>query len=118
MPTDVRLGRFFRTYRGDRQFQNNDDDKESSSVVVYASCSIGEMADWLKANPTFSMDDFLWKISVPFARILSADQTHIIYLSKEEAKKAKTVKTAQRIDDPMQLMTDTGVPVFNKDNNE
>lgn len=45
------------------------------------------MADWLKANPTFSMEDYLWKISLPFAKIMMADATRIAYLSEDAAKK-------------------------------
>ncbi len=73
------------------------------------------MGDWLKANPTFSMDDYLWKISVPLAKILAHDMTYIKYLSEKQAKQQSVIKTAQRVDDPMQLLNDFGTPIFNKD---
>lgn len=64
------------------------------------------------------MEQYYWELPYPTIRLMAYDATRVIYLSEEEAKKAKTVKTAQRIDDPMQLMTDMGVPVFNTNKNE
>lgn len=76
------------------------------------------MMDFLKSYPFITMEQYYWELSYPMIRLMAYDATRVIYLSEEEAKKAKTVKTAQRIDDPMQLMADTGVPVFNVEKNE
>lgn len=73
------------------------------------------MVDWLKAIPSMTMDDFLWKLSVPMAKIMAADATHVAYLSEAQAKKAKQKKHSVTFDDMLddELMTDMGVPVFN-----
>ena len=117
MPANAVVGRFFRSYRGDRQLPNDDDDKKGTSVVVYASCSIGEMADWLKANPTFSMDDYLWKISVPFAKIMQSDQTSVAYLSEKAAnefrRKTKPKNKNNGVyDDPSEFAAAIGIPIL------
>ena len=70
------------------------------------------MVDFLKANPAFSMHDVMWNLSVPFVKIMNIDATQVHYLSEKQAKKIKTKKAAVRIDDPMQLLNDTGAPIF------
>ena len=70
------------------------------------------MVDFLKANPAFSMHDVMWTLSVPFVKIMNIDATQVHYLSEKQAKKIKTKKAAVRIDDPMQLLNDTGAPIF------
>lgn len=73
------------------------------------------MTDWLKANPSFTIDDYLWKISVPFAKIMASDATYTKYLSEKELKKVKQTHNVEKIDDPMKWLQDTGTPVFNVD---
>ena len=72
------------------------------------------MVDWLKANPAFSMEDYMWKLSVPMAKIMAADATHTIYLSEKQAKKYNIKKNAVRVDSIKDMMTDLGTPVFKK----
>lgn len=74
------------------------------------------MMDFLKAYPFITMEQYFWELSMPMIKVMAYDATKVIYLSGKEAKKNKhknAVKKAQRIDDPMQLMADTGIPVFN-----
>lgn len=72
------------------------------------------MVDWLKAIPSMTMNDFLWKLSVPMAKIMAADATQVAYLSEKQAKKAKQRRNSITFDDMLddELMTDTGVPIF------
>ena len=70
------------------------------------------MVDFLKSNPAFSMHDIMWNLSVPFVKVMMYDATQVHYLSEKQAKKMKVKKTAVRIDDPMQLLNDTGAPIF------
>lgn len=46
----------------------------------------------MKANPAFSMDDYLWKLSVPFTKIMSYDASQVIYLTESQQKKYKEMK--------------------------
>lgn len=54
---------------------------------------IGDMVDFLKANPFMTMDDYLWKYSIPMIKIMGMDNSHVNYLSEKQAenRKFKTV---------------------------
>lgn len=47
---------------------------------------IGDMVDFLKANPFMTMDDYLWKYSIPMIKIMGMDNSHVNYLSEKQAK--------------------------------
>lgn len=70
---------------------------------------IGRMVDFLKANPFVSMDDYLWRYSVPYIRLMAADNTRVIYLSEEQAKKQTTAKYGRG---SQTNLTDLGIPIF------
>lgn len=53
---------------------------------------IGDMVDFLKANPFMTMEDYLWKYSIPMIKIMGMDNSHVNYLSEKQAKN-KGVKT-------------------------
>lgn len=72
------------------------------------------MMDFLKVYPFVTMDDYIWRYSVPMIKVMSADATKTLYLSEKQAKKYRQKNSALRIDDPSQLMSDTGAPVFNE----
>ena len=54
---------------------------------------IGDMVDFLKANTFMSMEDYLWKYSIPMIKIMGMDNSHVNYLSEKQAenRKFKTV---------------------------
>lgn len=56
---------------------------------------IGDMVDFLKANPFMTMEDYLWKYSIPMIKIMGMDNSHVNYLSEKEAKSrgGKTIDT-------------------------
>lgn len=70
------------------------------------------MIDFLKAYPSFTMYDYVWGLSAPLIKVMLMDATQVHYLSEKQAKKMKAKKAAVRIDDPMQLLNDTGAPIF------
>lgn len=71
------------------------------------------MVDFLKANPSITMDEYLWKLSVPMIRIMSADFTHVEYLS--ENKKENTSNNEVVINSAEDVLkNDLGIPVFGK----
>lgn len=53
---------------------------------------IGDMVDFLKANPFMTMEDYLWKYSIPMIKIMGMDNSHVNYLSEKQSKN-KGVKT-------------------------
>lgn len=70
---------------------------------------VGRMVDFLKANPFVSMEEYRWKYSVPYLRLMAVDNTRVIYLSEEQAKNKKAKK--YNGDNQVEL-NDLGVPVF------
>ena len=70
--------------------------------------------DFLKAYPFITMEQYKWGLSIVEIRLMSYDASRVIYLSDKQAKKQKTLRTAQRVDNPMDLLNDFGAPVFNQ----
>lgn len=70
---------------------------------------VGRMVDFLKANPFVSMEDYRWKYSVPYLRLMAVDNTRVIYLSEEQAKKKKAKKYSGNSNVEL---NDLGIPVF------
>lgn len=69
---------------------------------------IGDMVDFLKAFPFVTMEDYKWGLSAPMIRLMAIDNTHVNYLSEEQANKKKATK----IDSAEDLMNDLGVAVL------
>lgn len=57
--------------------------------MIYSVSEVGDMADFLKAFPFVSMDDYMWKMSSPMIRIMAADNTHVEHLSEKQAERLK-----------------------------
>ncbi len=53
------------------------------------------MVDFLKANPFMTMEDYLWKYSIPMIKIMGMDNSHVNYLSEKQSKNrgGKTIDT-------------------------
>lgn len=70
---------------------------------------IGRMVDFLKANPFVSMEEYRWKYSVPYIRLMAVDNTRVHYLTDKQAKNRKT----KRFDGNKPfLMSDLGIPIL------
>lgn len=65
------------------------------------------MVDFLKANPFVSMEEYKWKLSSPLIKLMSADNTHIHYLSEKEQQ----MKNATVINSVEDLMNDLGMSI-------
>lgn len=59
------------------------------------------------------MEQYLWHIPIRTIKLMSMDATKVIYLSEKQQQKIKEEKSIQRIDNPMDLLNDFGIPVFN-----
>jgi hypothetical protein len=73
------------------------------------------MADFLKAFPQFTVDYYLWGLSLPMIKIMGIDASHTLYLSEKQAKEYRTWKSARNAklyDDPEKFMNDLGLPIF------
>lgn len=57
--------------------------------MIRSVSEIGEMVDFLKANPFMSMEDYLWKYSIPMIKIMGMDNTHVNYLTEKQVEDRK-----------------------------
>lgn len=88
--------------------------------MVYATTEIGEITDYLKANPYLSREEVMWGMSVPYLKISTYDTTHVVYLSEKQAKEYKQEqrkanakkKSAGITDDPEEFARALGIPSF------
>ena len=75
--------------------------------MIYSVSEVGDMVDFLKANPFVSMEDYKWRLSVPMIKIMSMDKTHINYLSDKqiERRNSKVIGNGAKLND-------LGLPIF------
>lgn len=78
--------------------------------MIYSVSEIGSMMDFLRSNPFVTMEDYKWKLSVPMIRLMSADFTHIEYLSEKE----QMMRGAVVVNSAEDLLNDLGAPIFDK----
>ena len=69
--------------------------------------AIGDMVDFLKANPFISMEQYIWVMNPAMIRIMTADNTHVRYLSERELRNKNA-----KMSDGSDLMSDLGVPIL------
>ena len=67
--------------------------------------------DFLKANPFMTMDDYLWKYSIPMLKIMGMDNSHVNYLSEKQAKNHGFKTVDMNGKDVKELNNDLGVKI-------
>lgn len=73
----------------------------------------GSMMDFIKAFPSVSVEDYMWKWTVPQVRLASADNTRVVYLSEKQAE----LRKAKKYDgNNLKELSDLGVVIFDEDN--
>lgn len=71
------------------------------------------MIDFLKAHPGVTKDAYLWEWTVPQIQLSICDNTHIEYLTEEQAKQEKIRRSAMRFTgSDMGMLSDLGIPIF------
>lgn len=73
------------------------------------------MMDYLKAHPGVTMEEYMWKLSVPFIKITSYDTTHVLYLSEKQAEARKAKKCGNG---DYTALSDLGIPIFGLNNDK
>ena len=75
--------------------------------MIYSVSEVGDMVDFLKANPFVSMEDYKWRLSFPMIKIMAMDNTHINYLSDKqiERRNSKVIGNGAKLND-------LGLPIF------
>lgn len=83
-----------------------------------AATPIGEMMDFLKTYPAFTMHDYVWGLSAPMIKIMLLDATQVLPLTTEKQKKEyKLWKRNSKCnngetDDPNAFAAALGIPTF------
>lgn len=94
-------------YRDVQGEYDDEEDKDSRTRIIYSVSEVGQMVDFLKANPFVSMEDYRWGLSVPMIKLMMYDNTHVHYLSEKE----KAMGEYKKIDGT-NLKNDLGIPIF------
>lgn len=59
-----------------------------------------------------SLEDYMWKYSAPYLRIMAHDATKTLYLSEKQSKAYYAKLHEKQYTDPDKLMNDLGLPIF------
>lgn len=70
------------------------------------------MIDFITAHPGVTRDEYLWKWTVPQIRLSLYDNTHVEYLTEEQAKIEKARNSAEYFDSGAALASDLGIPII------
>lgn len=65
------------------------------------------MADFLKAHPFITLEDYMWNMNPCLIKLMAIDNTRVHYLSEKEKERRKS-----KFIDGSNLISDLGVPVF------
>lgn len=65
------------------------------------------MADFLKAHPFVTIDEYMWEKNPCLLKLMAVDNTHVHYLSEKEKKRKRG-----KVIDGTNLVSDLGVPIF------
>jgi len=83
--------------------------------VIRSVSEIGDLVDFLKANPFMTMDDYLWKYSIPMIKIMGMDNSHVNYLSEKQAQNRKIQTVDVNGKSVQDLSNDLGITIdFNE----
>lgn len=69
------------------------------------------MIDFLKAHPSVSKDEYLWGWTVPQIHLAICDNTHVEYLSEEQARIEKARRNSIKVSGS-NITNDLGIPIF------
>lgn len=75
--------------------------------MIYSVSAIGDMVDFLKANPFCTIEEYMWGLSSAMIQIMSMDYSHVNYLTDKESK----VNAGKDLDDKS-FANEYKVPIF------
>lgn len=70
------------------------------------------MCDFLKAYPFMTIEDYFWKYSMPFIKIMTHDATYTKYLTEAQRKKKEDAKNSETFEDALDFAASTGALVI------
>ena len=84
-----KIGEYAYGFTADSEEEINGD-----SITVYGSTVIADAADFIKAFPQYTLNDYLYKLSCAQIQFLAVDNTHTKYLKGADKKAMETYKEA------------------------
>lgn len=79
-----------------------EEEVSGDSLTVYGSTIIADAADFLKAFPQYTLDDYLFKLSCARIQFMAIDNTHTKYLKGSDKKAwnnyAQALEAQQKLD--------------------
>lgn len=66
---------------------------------------MGDMVDFLRANPYITREEYLYKLPIAQIELMSRDFTHTKYLSEKQAARLKKIRELQGKDKDTILVT-------------
>lgn len=70
------------------------------------------MIDFLKAHPQVTRDEYLWRWTVPQVELATIDNTHIEYLTEEQAKIEHSRAITEDMGSVNDLVNDLGISIL------
>ena len=87
--------------------RDNEEESDGRTKIIYAVSEIGTIADFIKAHPMYTIEDYKWNLNPRMIRIMCSDNTRIHYMSEKEAK----MDGATVINSADDLMNDLGMSI-------
>jgi hypothetical protein len=75
--------------------------------MIYSVSAIGDMVDFLKANPFCTIEEYMWGLSSPMIQIMCMDYSHVNYLTESETKRKRKKEVTQDT-----IANEYKVPIF------
>lgn len=66
------------------------------------------MSDCLRAIPSMTIEDYMWKYTIPQIKLMLYDYTHVEYHSEKDEPQKEEHKTIDG------FVNDLGIPIFKK----
>ena len=66
------------------QIPDDEEGESRGTIQLNAGTAIGECGDFLKAFPSFSYNDYMFKLSIAKILMMSNDITHPYYMTEKE----------------------------------
>ena len=63
-----------------------ENDEQSDTIVVERSTIIGDAADFIKNYPQYTLEDYLYNLSIAQIQFLLVDNTHVKYLKGKDKR--------------------------------
>ena len=81
---------------------DSEEEVSGDSLTVYGSTVIADAADFIKAFPQYTLDDYLFKLSCARIQFMAVDNTHTKYLKGVDKKAWNNYSEALKAQDKLE----------------